>query len=763
MFDFTGFSWRKLSIVVCIQVLLSSLVIIGAHLAFSIEVGSFSSYMITIACSGLGSCYILFALKNEYTKHTRIVRQILDSITDVIVVKNYQGDFVFCNDTVARLYNSTPEQMVGKDDYYFTKNKEQCDFFRNNVQSIMQRFEKEEVYESSTDAKTGQVRHFQSIKIPFRDAQDELKIVVIAKDISEITRLKEEADRNKTRLEHVLEVSQEGLWEWNTKTNQVLHNKQWELITGIKRSENSFKEFESCILPEDRELVFSALDKLVKLNQAYNIEFRIQRPDGKIIWIWDRGQVAEYDEKGIPLWLVGIAQDITIEKKNQQEIVNLAYNDQLTGLVNRTHLEVELRKTIDLSALNDTYSAVLFLDLDRFKLLNDSYGHHMGDKLLQGVANRLKTLQQKQELVSRFGGDEFVIVLPLLDSNQKDALQLAQQYADLVIQEVSKVFTLKSDTQNVEIEYAITASVGGIVFKSGDISTGKVLQLADTALYQTKANGGHAAIIYDISMQDELRHNSELQKAMHNSIANRDFCIYLQPKYDKDEQIIGAEALVRWRHAKHGILSPASFITMAEETNLILPIGDMVLEQACQQLKIWQASPETSHLEMAINLSAKQIWQNLFVEDFIKIVESFGIDHSKLIAEVTESVLIQDITDATEKLTKLKQYGVSISLDDFGTGYSSLNYLRSLPIDEIKIDKSFINDITKDKQALLMVKSIIDLAKNFDMSLVSEGVEEREQLTLLKELGVSTYQGYYFSKPVPVEEMSALLLNNMER
>lgn len=762
MFDVTGFSWVKLSIIAGIQVLFSSIAIMLVHLTLAIEVGSLASYITIIGCTGLGSSFLLYAIKTEYAKHSKILRQVLDSITDVIVVKNYQGDFVFCNDTVAKLYNSTPKNMVGKDDYYFTKNKEQADFFRSNVQTIMQNFEKEEVYESSTDANSGEVRHFHSIKIPFRDAQEQLKIVVIAKDISEITRLKEEADRNKSRLEHVLEVSQEGLWEWNTKTNQVLHNKQWELITGIKRSENSFKEFEGCILQEDRELVFSALDKLVNSNQAYNIEFRMTRPDGKIIWIWDRGQVAEYDEIGTPLWLVGIAQDITAEKKNQQKIVNLAYNDQLTGLVNRTHLEVELSKTIEKSAENDTYSAVLFLDLDRFKLLNDSYGHHMGDKLLEGVADRLKLLQQKQEVVARFGGDEFVIVLPLLDSNQNEALQLAQKYADTVIQEVSKVFTLKSDIQNVEIEYAITVSVGGIVFKSGDISTGKVLQLADTALYRTKARGGHAAIIYDISMEDELRHNSELQKAMHHSIASRDFCIYLQPKYNRKEKIIGAEALVRWRHAEHGILSPASFINMAEESNLILPIGEMVLEQACQQLKEWQASPETRHLEIAINLSAKQIWQNHFVEDFIHIVELFNIDHTKLIAEVTESVLIQDITDATEKLTRLKQYGVSISLDDFGTGYSSLNYLRSLPIDEIKIDKSFIKDITKDKQALLMVKSIIDLAKNFDMSLVSEGVEEREQLTLLKELGVSSYQGFYFSKPVPVEEMGPLLQANDE-
>ncbi|MDG3085264.1 EAL domain-containing protein [Vibrio hannami] len=705
----------------------------------------------------MGSYTFLLYLKNENDKHIKIVRDILDTITDVIVIKDYDGNFVFCNDTVAKLYGSTPEDMVGKDDFYFTKNKEQADFFRENVRSIMRRFVKQEVYENSTDANTGEVRHFQSIKIPFRDSQNQLKIVVIAKDITDITRLKEEADRNKARLEHVLEVSQEGLWEWNTKTNQVLHNEQWETITGIKRSDNSFKEFEGCILEEDKPKVFQALDKLVKQNHPYDIEFRMKRPDGKIIWIWDRGQVAEYDHERNPLWLVGIAQDITSEKTNQIKINNLAYKDQLTGLMNRTQLEVKLREITDSNVCRNAFSAVLFLDLDRFKLLNDSYGHHMGDVLLKTVAERLKMIAQEKEIVSRFGGDEFVIILPCIDKKQTNAFRIAKQRADAIINEISDAFTLQSELQDIKIEYAITGSIGGVVFQSGKITAGKVLQLADTALYRTKAAGGHSSQIYDVSMHDDLRYTSELQKAMHHSIIERDFCIYLQPKYDISEKIVGAEALVRWNHPELGLLGPASFIDIAEESNMILPIGKIVLEQACQQLKLWQSDDSTKEFEISINLSAKQIWQNLFVDDFIDTVESYQIDHAKLVAEVTESVLIQDISDATEKLTKLREYGVSISLDDFGTGYSSLSYLRSLPIDEIKIDKSFIKDVTTNKQDLLMVKSIIELAENFEIDLVSEGVEREEQLELLKSLGVEKYQGFYFSKPLSTNAMKDLI------
>ncbi len=758
MFDAMGFSWSKVLWISVAQVFLSSLIIIVLHKTLSIEMGALLSIVIIAGANATGMLYILYCLKKKHEKHAEIVTNVLNFMTDVVIVKNYQGDFIFCNNTVAKLYDTTPDEMVGKNDYYFTKNREQSDFFIENVQAVMNRFEKEEVYESTTDVNTGEIKHFQSTKIPFYDAQGRLKILIIAKDITDIAQLKEEAERNKLRLEHVLDVSEEGLWEWNTRTNQVLHNKRWELITGIKHSDNSFKEFENCILPEDREKVLQAISMLVEQNQPYNIEFRVQKPDGEIIWVWDRGRVAEYDNEGNPLWLVGILQDITTEKFNQQKVEHLAYYDQLTNFINRTQLEVELKNILEQSERKQCFSAVLFLDLDRFKILNDSYGHHIGDKLLQAVVERFNKVSQGQEIVARIGGDEFIIILPLLNSEEQTALQMARQYADSMVKEISsKAFTLENDLQSVKVKYSITASIGGILFKSNDVSSEKILQLADTALQRIKVGGGNAAIIYDLNMQSELKNASELQQTIHHAIASREFCIYLQPKYDLSEQIVGAEALIRWHHPKFGVLFPGAFIDMAEENNMILPIGDLVLEQSCEQLKKWQASPATEHLELSMNLSAKQIWQSNFVDHFINIVDSYGIDHTKLTVEITESVFIEDINDAVEKLVKLKEYGVSISLDDFGTGYSSLNYLRSLPIDEIKIDRSFINDIVKDPQARIMVKSIIELAKNFEMSVVSEGVEELEQLELLKSLNVPAFQGFYFSKPLPVAEIDQLL------
>ncbi len=755
MFSITGFSRLKLLYISVIQILLCTAAVTSIHLTWPIKVGDFFSIAVLLVVYGTGGLCLLLYLNRKLNQHTKIVRSLFDSINEVIVVKDYEGNYVFSNRAIANIYGTDPENMVGKDDYYFTKDKQQSDFLRDNARSIMDRFQKEEVYQSTTDTVNGEVRYFQSIKVPFYDAKNQLKILIVAKDMTEITKLKEQSDKDRTRLEYVLEASEEGLWEWDIKNDEISLNDRARSITGIKG--NSFEGFKECIFPEDKERVLHALNMLIEHDQLYSMEYRIQC-DGKIIWAWDRGRVAEYDNEGKPVLLAGIIQDITVEKQNQKKIEYLAYYDQLTGFINRTRLESELRMILDLSQQKQCFSALLFLDLDRFKILNDSYGHHMGDKLLKAVVERFNKINKKQEIVSRFGSDEFVIILPLLDREESTALQMAREYANSVVQEIaSEVFTLESDVQSIKIDYSITVSIGGIIFNSNELSDDKALQLADSALQRIKASGGNAAIIYDLKMQHELKNASELQKTIHSAIANHEFCIYLQPKYDLNKQIVGAEALIRWHHPKFGVLFPGAFIEMAEENNMILPIGDSVLEQACEQLEKWQASPNTKHLEISMNLSAKQIWQSHFVEHFINIVESYNIDHTKLIAEITESVLIQDLNDAIEKLTKLKDYGVSISLDDFGTGYSSLNYLRLLPIDEIKIDRSFINDITQDRQARIMVKSIIELATNFEMRVISEGVEDKEQLELLKSLGVPSFQGFYFSKPLPVDDIDKLL------
>jgi diguanylate cyclase (GGDEF)-like protein/PAS domain S-box-containing protein len=672
-----------------------------------------------------------------------------------VVIKDKFGKFVFCNEFVAQLYGTTPDKMLGKDDADFTGNKEQGAFFTENIQRIITENVPEMVYEDSIDTKTGETHHFHSLKVPFMNPFGEPNIIVIARDISKITIAKNNAEKDKLRLQCVLEVSEEGLWEWNTQTNEVFHNKKWELISGIERSQNSFQEFENCILDEDKCIVQTALERLLKDNLPYNIEFRIQRPDGKIIWVWDRGMVVESDLKGSPVWIVGIVQDITDKKMNQEKIEQLAYYDPLTHLPNRVLLDKKINEMI--VHCNRLYKAVLFLDLDRFKLLNDTYGHHMGDRLLVQISKRLKKWIKNKGFVARFGGDEFVAVLSDLGTNPEQATVQAQFIAEQIRHELTLPIHLSSEIKALRIEYRITASIGGVIFKSGQTTLEKLLQLADLALYQVKADGRNDAVIFDLEMQKELHHTSSLQKSMQASLDNGDFCIYLQPKYDFNEKITGAECLVRWNHPVYGLVGPVKFIGIAEDINLIIPLGNHVLHLACKELEKWQSNVNTEHLTMAVNLSAKQIWHKEFVDTVINIIEQYSLDQTKLTLEVTETMLLHDINDAIEKLTQLKNYGIRISLDDFGTGYSSLSYLKSLPIDEIKIDRSFVNDIINDQQANVMVKSIVDLGNNFNLGVVSEGVETKAQYDLLKSYGITCYQGFYFSKPLPINDFDLLL------
>ncbi|MEL0636415.1 EAL domain-containing protein [Marinomonas sp. TI.3.20] len=702
------------------------------------------TYSMIFSTSILNSIF----LHRIFKKNMGIISNIIHQMDDIVTIKDYDGKFIFSNKKIAQFYNSTPEKMAGKDDYQLTNDLEQSKILKEDLKSIMDKFEKEILNESATDIKTGEVRHFCSTKIPYKDTQNKIKISIIAKDVTPLILLKEEVNRNKRRLEHVLDVSEEGLWEWNIQTNQIFHNARWNLITGIKLDHETFEQYESRVFTEDWMQVVQALDLLLKKNQPFNIEYRIKKPDGTVIWVWDRGRVAEFDANGNPVLLVGIILDITTEKYNQKKIERLAYYDNLTGLVNRTQLEIELNKTILLNKQENCYSAILFLDLNRFKLLNDSYGHHMGDKLLKMVASRLKNESKAKVTTSRFGGDEFVIIYPLIDSNKETATTEAQQYADSLIKEISKTFTIENDHHNVSVDYDISISVGGIVFKTDDVSTSSLLQLADLALYRAKSTISEQALLFDMDMKDELTHTSQLLKDMRQSIIDHDFIIYLQPQFNTEEVLIGAEALVRWQHPTRGLLSPISFIDQAEESNLIIKIGEQVLMQACEQLYIWQQSSDTQMLTMSVNLSAKQIWQSQFSEDFIATISAYDIDKSKLIIEVTETVLLQDINDAIDKINKLKSHGILISLDDFGTGYSSLSYLHRLPIDEIKIDRSFIKNLIEGEEVNLMVKSIVGLAKNFNVRVVAEGVESIKQFESLKQYDINTYQGYYFSKPI---------------
>ncbi len=486
--------------VISTTMIISSYLIINKYLSFFPALALTALFTIGIYST------IAYVVIKKLQQDQGIIRYILDSMKDIVFIKKFDGTFTYCNKALAALYGTQPDIMLGKNDFDFIQDQTLSEQFLLNTQSIMEKMETEEVYESTKDVNTGQIRHFHSIKVPYIDTKNQKKLMVVAKDITDIIVLKQESEKNKMRLEHALDVSEEGLWEWNAKTNQVLHNKAWEKITGISQSENSFNEFEKCILPDDKDRVMKVLQDLVKHNKPYNIKFRIMRPNGEVIWVWDRGKVSEYDAEGNPLWFTGLILNITEQEILQDDESNISYYDQLTGLFNRPYMEDKLKKIIKENQQKNSYCALLSVDLDQFKVFNENYGHRIGDELLKSVAKRLQDCDSEPTIVVRLNSDKFVIMLPLFDKDQARVNHRIQAYSKSVIEKIADDFYLKDHTTETEVECSITASIGGVVFKSGQLATNKLLQMADMALYSTKASGGEAILILDANQKGRIGH-----------------------------------------------------------------------------------------------------------------------------------------------------------------------------------------------------------------------------------------------------------------
>jgi diguanylate cyclase (GGDEF)-like protein/PAS domain S-box-containing protein len=694
---------------------------------------------------------------------------IANANTDAIVVKNWQGKFIYANQACATLYNTTPEHMLGHDDGYFTGNQEQADFFLKNVQAIMQSFKPEIVYEDSTDANTGEVRHFLSYKTPFKDNHGAPNILVIAKDITDIKRLKMQAEFNEKRLNYVLETTHEGVWDWDIASGNIFHNQYWYDLTGLDKNQNTFVDFETAIMEEDRGRVKAALAACLEGRSEYRIAFRFCRPDNQVIWIFDRGEIVERDSVGRPTRMIGAAQDITQQKYDEQQIKQLAFYDPLTALPNRRLLHERIELAIHHNQQQHCAAAIMFLDLDNFKMLNDTQGHALGDLLLVEVAQRLAAVMYQENTIARFGGDEFVLVINGLDLDHIIAAKQAYDIAERIHITLTQPFYLTSNASAMHlpnpVEYQLTASIGVIIFNGHNLTeVGDLLKLADLALYRAKTEGRNQTVIFDPSMQQDLWQTQELQNNFRKAITQNQFELFYQPQVNEHRQIIGLEALIRWpiigqdalpTHIRY--ISPADFIPMAEETGLILPLGTWVLKNACQQIIHWQQHPILKNMVVSVNVSAKQIWQSHFIDQIRELINQTQLLPTQLKLEITESVLLHDVADTINKLHQLKELGISIALDDFGTGYSSLSYLKRLPVNEIKIDQSFVRDLMSDDSDAIMVKAIVDLSKNFNVGVIAEGVETEEQLKQLLRFGCRQFQGYLFSKPLSCSQLETFV------
>ena len=455
------------------------------------------------------------------------------------------------------------------------------------------------------------------------------------------------------------------------------------------------------------------------------------------------------DSEGNIINYVSVFSDITEKKDNEQRILDLAFYDPLTSLPNRRLLIDRLEQEINQAQREHTYGTLIFLDLDDFKKINDSLGHEYGDELLIQVGKRLKNNTRETDTIARIGGDEFVILIPSIHSSEEVLIDTATFLAEKILSAFSQPFSLKGYTHHISSSMGITSFP-----TDGNDAATELLRRADTAMYKAKHLGKNTFSFYENEMQVIAEENLALEHDLRTAINNNDFSLNYQPQINSFGQTVSSEALLRWQHEQRGWVSPADFIPLAEESGLIVPIGQWVLLEACSQMQSWLTQGiELQHI--SVNVSPKQFRQNDFIENVQSALAQSGLLADKLMLEVTEGIVIDNIEDTIKKMDILKAMGIQFSIDDFGTGYSSLSYLKRLPIDELKIDQSFVRDITTDENDAEIVATIIAMALHLNLTVVAEGVEDIEQLEFLTNNGCETFQGYYYSRPLVASEFIA--------
>jgi diguanylate cyclase (GGDEF)-like protein/PAS domain S-box-containing protein len=494
----------------------------------------------------------------------------------------------------------------------------------------------------------------------------------------------------------------------------------------------------------------AVLDEALARNLSFrNVEVQVRKKNGETLWGLMSATVIEID--GVQC-VLSVTRDITQAKAAEDEIHNLAFYDPLTGLPNRRLLIERLHGSLAVGGRNARLRALLFVDLDNFKTLNDTLGHQTGDLLLQEAARRLAACVRENDTLGRLGGDEFVVMLEDLSEVPEEAAAQAGAVSEKILSLVSQPYLLNGR------EYRSSASIGVSVFGHHRESSKEILQQADIAMYQAKGAGRNTTRFFAPALQAAVNARATLEQELRQAIKAEQFVLFYQPQIDRN-RLAGAEALIRWNHPRRGLLNPGEFIALAEETELILPIGKSVLEAACRQIAAWAGHKKTAKLAVSVNISARQFRQPHFVQEVLGALESAGANAKNLRLELTETILVENVQDVIDKMKELKAHGLRFSLDDFGTGYSSLAYLKKLPLDQLKIDRSFIRDILSDESSAAIAQTIISLSRAMGLTVIAEGVETEAQREFLTRLGCHAFQGYLFSRPLPLDEFQAQWLS----
>ncbi len=577
------------------------------------------------------------------------------------------------------------------------------------------------------------------------------ELISTEEDLEEKYKTLEENQENlrvlKERYQLALEGSKDGLWDWNVKTDRFLITKPRELLGYQDAQEiHSQKDWFNLIHPKDVPRVKKVLDQyLAGETQSYESEYRIRNQKGQYIWILSKAK-AIWDSDGTPLRVCGSHTNITEERIQEEKIQTMAYYDSTTKAPNRFWLGEYLEEQIKMNRDSKEKMAILLIDLDNFKKVNDILTHEMGDRFLKEIAKRIQENLEEGESLTRFGGDEFVVV----KTGNPDRNKIYETGNRLLN-------ILKEESTVKGYQFLITGSIGVAIFPDHGQDKDTLLKNADAAMYEAKNNGRDRMRFYSREVNEKIRDNIILESDLRMALEKEEFMIQIQPLIEvKTGRIIGGEALLRWNHKIRGRISPGEFIPVAEETGIIVPIGERVLKEVCifnQRLFAEGIQP----VPISVNLSVPQILHNGLLDNIKKVMEDSGFEKPLLEVEITESVIMNNLDYAVKIMNSIRSMGVKVALDDFGTGYSSLSYLKSLPIDKLKIDKSFIDGIVKNDSEQAIVKSVIDMAKSLGIETVAEGIEQKEQWEILKKYGCDVGQGYYMYRPMDVEDFKGIL------
>ncbi|CAG7646346.1 EAL domain-containing protein [Paenibacillus allorhizosphaerae] len=695
-------------------------------------------------------------LENLLTANDEKLKDVMKELADVkyaldqssiIAITDQRGTILYANDQFCTISKYASEELLGQDHRILNSGYHSYDFFKTMWATIGSGA----VWrgEVRNQAKDGSFYWVDTTIVPFMNEMGTpYQYISIRNDITTRKQMEEELRQNEEKYRLITENSSDLISVIHADGSFAYCSPSHKDLLGYDPTDMQSRHMLNWIHEKDRKKVADCFRNILASGQSVSpLEYRIRAMSGEYYYVETTINPINAQNAGHVQRLVLITRDITERKKSDQAIYHLAYHDTLTDLPNRRLFVDQLRKETTKAKRNEARMAVLFLDLDRFKNINDSLGHEMGDLILIETAKRLRQCVRPDDIVARFAGDEFIILLTDLASASE-----AEAISEQIQLSMQAPYQLGTQSQH------ISCSLGIAMYPSDGRNPDELLKRADMALYAVKERGRKGYSFFHHEMEERSLERSLLENELQKAIHLEQFHLDYQPKVDLTTgQLTGMEALVRWIHPELGRIAPGKFIPIAEETGLIIPLGEWVLRKGCAQNKAWQDQGYPP-LKLSVNLSARQFYQTDLLDNIKQILNETGLDPKWLELEVTESIFA-DIDDAAVILQKIRDLGVDTSIDDFGTGYSSFSYIKHLPIDTLKIDASFIRDIHQNKESHAIVRAILSLAQTLNLNVIAEGVESKEQVAVLSEGGCHQAQGYLFSKPVSSENFEKMLQN----